>query len=161
MPEDSYSALEALVGHAERVLTDLGLHYRAVALCTGDIGFGAAKCYDLEVWAPGVRVWLELSEDQRLKAEEALPGYAREHGEYMRLPANYLNIGEFEAYRERLNEDAERTIYLLAEYFAGTRAWDRDMRDSFGLPPDNPRCTVAPDILQRARLLAETLRAAA
>jgi seryl-tRNA synthetase len=60
-PEESYATLEVLVGHAEKVLQDLGLHYRVVSLCTGDIGFGAAKCYDLEVWAPGVGAWLEVS----------------------------------------------------------------------------------------------------
>lgn len=60
-PEESYATLEVLVGHAERVLQDLGLHYRVLSLCTGDIGFGAAKCYDLEVWAPGVGTWLEVS----------------------------------------------------------------------------------------------------
>jgi seryl-tRNA synthetase len=60
-PEGSYAALESLVGHAEQVLKNLGLHYRVVSLCTGDIGFGAAKCYDLEVWAPGVGAWLEVS----------------------------------------------------------------------------------------------------
>jgi seryl-tRNA synthetase len=60
-PEESYATHEVLVGHAERVLKELGLHYRVVSLCTGDIGFGAAKCYDLEVWAPGVGAWLEVS----------------------------------------------------------------------------------------------------
>jgi seryl-tRNA synthetase len=60
-PEDSYATLEALVGHAEQVLKNLGIHYRVVSLCTGDIGFGAAKCYDIEVWAPGVGAWLEVS----------------------------------------------------------------------------------------------------
>jgi seryl-tRNA synthetase len=60
-PEESYATLEVLTGHAERVLRDLGLHYRVVSLCTGDLGFGAAKCYDLEVWAPGVGAWLEVS----------------------------------------------------------------------------------------------------
>ena len=60
-PEESYATLEVLVGHAEKVLQSLGLCYRAVSLCTGDIGFGAAKCYDLEVWAPGVGAWLEVS----------------------------------------------------------------------------------------------------
>jgi seryl-tRNA synthetase len=60
-PEESYATLEVLVGHAEKVLQELGLHYRTVSLCTGDIGFGAAKCYDLEVWAPGVGAWLEVS----------------------------------------------------------------------------------------------------
>ena len=60
-PEESYAALETLVGHAEQVLKNLGFHYRVVSLCTGDIGFGAAKCYDIEVWAPGVGAWLEVS----------------------------------------------------------------------------------------------------
>jgi len=60
-PEESYATLEVLVGHAEKVLQELGIHYRVVSLCTGDIGFGAAKCYDLEVWAPGVGAWLEVS----------------------------------------------------------------------------------------------------
>ena len=60
-PEESYATLEVLVGHAERVLKDLGLHYRVLSLCTGDIGFGAARCYDIEVWAPGVGAWLEVS----------------------------------------------------------------------------------------------------
>jgi seryl-tRNA synthetase len=60
-PEDSYAVLETLVGHAEKVLQLLGLHYRVLSLCTGDMGFGAAKCYDLEVWAPGVGAWLEVS----------------------------------------------------------------------------------------------------
>lgn len=60
-PEDSYNALETLKEHAERVLQLLGLHYRVVALCTGDMGFGAAKCYDIEVWAPGEGRYLEVS----------------------------------------------------------------------------------------------------
>jgi seryl-tRNA synthetase len=60
-PEESYAALETLVGHAEQALKNLGIHYRVVSLCTGDIGFGAAKCYDIEVWAPGVGAWLEVS----------------------------------------------------------------------------------------------------
>jgi seryl-tRNA synthetase len=60
-PEESYTTHEKLVGHAEQVLKNLGIHYRVVSLCTGDIGFGAAKCYDIEVWAPGVGAWLEVS----------------------------------------------------------------------------------------------------
>jgi seryl-tRNA synthetase len=60
-PEESYATLEMLAGHAESALRELGLHYRVVSLCTGDVGFGAAKCYDLEVWAPGVGAWLEVS----------------------------------------------------------------------------------------------------
>lgn len=60
-PEDSYAQLETLVGHAERVLKDMELNYRVITLCTGDLGFGAAKCYDIEVWAPGLQTWLEVS----------------------------------------------------------------------------------------------------
>jgi seryl-tRNA synthetase len=60
-PEDSDAALEALTGHAERVLQLLGLPYRVLLLASGDIGFSAAKTYDLEVWAPGVGKWLEVS----------------------------------------------------------------------------------------------------
>ena len=60
-PEDSYAALEQLTGHAERVLQGLELPYRVVALCAGDVGFGSAKTYDLEVFAPGVGAWLEVS----------------------------------------------------------------------------------------------------
>ncbi|HSI84651.1 MAG: serine--tRNA ligase [Candidatus Methylacidiphilales bacterium] len=60
-PEESYATLETLVGHAERILQDFGLHYRVLCLSTGDMGFGAAKCYDIEVWAPGLGTWLEVS----------------------------------------------------------------------------------------------------
>ena len=60
-PEDSYAALETLTGHAENVLQALGLHYRVISLCTGDLGFSAAKTYDIELWAPGQDAWLEVS----------------------------------------------------------------------------------------------------
>ncbi len=60
-PEDSYAALEELTGHAEKVLQGLGLPYRVVALCAGDIGFGSAKTYDLEVWLPGQGKYREIS----------------------------------------------------------------------------------------------------
>lgn len=60
-PEDGYAELEKLVANAERVLQLLGLHYRAVLLCTGDMGFSSAKTYDLEVWAPGQGQYLEVS----------------------------------------------------------------------------------------------------
>ena len=60
-PEDSYGELETLVANAERVLQLLGLHYRVVLLCTGDMGFASAKTYDLEVWAPGQGAYLEVS----------------------------------------------------------------------------------------------------
>lgn len=60
-PEEGYAAHEQMVGHAERVLQRLGLHYRVVLLCTGDMGFASAKTYDLEVWAPGQGTYLEVS----------------------------------------------------------------------------------------------------
>jgi seryl-tRNA synthetase len=60
-PESSYSALEELTGHAEAVLKALGLPYRVLALCAGDIGFSAAKTYDLEVWLPSQQRYREIS----------------------------------------------------------------------------------------------------
>jgi seryl-tRNA synthetase len=60
-PQDSEAALERLTGHAERVLQLLGLPYRVVLLAGGDLGFSSSKTYDLEVWAPGVERWLEVS----------------------------------------------------------------------------------------------------
>ena len=60
-PESSYDELEKLVDNAERVLKSLGLHYRVVLLCTGDMGFASAKTYDIEVWAPGQGSYLEVS----------------------------------------------------------------------------------------------------
>jgi seryl-tRNA synthetase len=60
-PADSYDALEQLTGHAETVLQRLGLPYRVMALCSGDIGFSAAKTYDLEVWLPGQQKYREIS----------------------------------------------------------------------------------------------------
>jgi seryl-tRNA synthetase len=60
-PETSYDELEALREQAETLLRRLGLHYRRVLLCSADLSFAAAKCYDLEVWAPGMDRWLEVS----------------------------------------------------------------------------------------------------
>jgi seryl-tRNA synthetase len=59
--EKSYEELESLVADAEKVLQLLGLHYRVIVLCTGDLGFGSAKTYDLEVWSPGQNAYLEVS----------------------------------------------------------------------------------------------------
>jgi len=59
--ESSYDELESLTIQAESILQILGLYYRVVALCTGDLSFAAAKCYDLEIWAPGEEKWLEVS----------------------------------------------------------------------------------------------------
>ena len=60
-PERSYEELESLTANAERVLQLLGLHYRVVELCTGDLGFASAKSYDIEVWSPGQDSYLEVS----------------------------------------------------------------------------------------------------
>jgi seryl-tRNA synthetase len=60
-PESSLDALELLTGHAEHVLQLLGLHYRVLLMCTGDLGFAQWKKYDVEVWAPGLQQWLEVS----------------------------------------------------------------------------------------------------
>ena len=61
LPEESYQELEKLTANAEKVLQRLGLHYRVIELCTGDLGFNMAKTYDLEVWAPGQGRYLEVS----------------------------------------------------------------------------------------------------
>ena len=60
-PETSFAELESLTADAEKVLQLLGLHYRVIELCTGDLGFGSAKTYDIEVWAPGQNAYLEVS----------------------------------------------------------------------------------------------------
>jgi seryl-tRNA synthetase len=60
-PEKSYEALEEMTGHAEAILQKLGLPYRVMSLCTGDMGFGAAKTYDLEVWLPAQNTFREIS----------------------------------------------------------------------------------------------------
>jgi seryl-tRNA synthetase len=60
-PEHSYEELEKLTADAESVLQKLGLHYRVVTLCTGDLGFSSAKTYDLEVWLPGQDGYREIS----------------------------------------------------------------------------------------------------
>lgn len=70
-PERSYEELERLVADAETILTRLGLHYRVVCLATGDLSFAAAKCYDLEAWAPGLHQYLEVSSCSNFEAFQA------------------------------------------------------------------------------------------
>jgi seryl-tRNA synthetase len=60
-PESSYEVLEEMTAHAEDLLQQLGLHYRRLLMCTGDMGFTQSKKYDLEVWSPGQAMWLEVS----------------------------------------------------------------------------------------------------
>ena len=70
-PDDSYTALEELTKHAETVLQHLELPYRVVSLCTGDLGFAAAKTYDLEVWLPGQQKYREISSCSNFEAFQA------------------------------------------------------------------------------------------
>ena len=70
-PEKSYEALEAMTGHAEAVLQKLGLPYRVMSLCTGDMGFGASKTYDLEVWVPAQGTFREISSVSNCEAFQA------------------------------------------------------------------------------------------
>ena len=70
-PEKSYEALEEMTGHAEAILQKLGLPYRVMALCTGDMGFGAAKTYDLEVWLPAQNTYREISSVSNCEAFQA------------------------------------------------------------------------------------------
>jgi seryl-tRNA synthetase len=76
-PEDSYDALESLTRHAEAVLQRLGLPYRVVTLCSGDMGFSAAKTYDIEVWLPGQRRYREISSCSNFEAFQARRMQAR------------------------------------------------------------------------------------
>jgi len=76
-PEDSYGALEELTGHAESVLQRLGIPYRTVALCAGDIGFGSAKTYDLEAWLPSQARYREISSCSNFEAFQARRMQAR------------------------------------------------------------------------------------
>ena len=70
-PDTSYAALEEMVGHAENILKALGLPYRVVSLCVGDMGFGAAKTYDLEVWLPAQNTYREISSVSNCEAFQA------------------------------------------------------------------------------------------
>jgi seryl-tRNA synthetase len=79
-PEKSYEALEAMTGHAEAILQKLGLPYRVMSLCTGDMGFGASKTYDLEVWLPAQNTFREISSVSNCEAFQA-----------RRLQARYKN----------------------------------------------------------------------
>jgi seryl-tRNA synthetase len=80
-PDKSYDALEEMTRHAEAVLQKLGLPYRVVCLCTGDMGFGAAKTYDLEVWLPAQNTYREISSVSNCEAFQA-----------RRLQARFKNV---------------------------------------------------------------------
>jgi len=70
-PEKSYETLEIMTGHAEAILQKLGLPYRVMSLCTGDMGFGASKTYDLEVWLPAQDTYREISSVSNCEAFQA------------------------------------------------------------------------------------------
>jgi len=76
-PDQSWQALEDMVGHAENILQKLGLPYRVMALCSGDMGFGAAKTYDLEVWLPAQNAYREISSISNCEAFQARRMQAR------------------------------------------------------------------------------------
>jgi seryl-tRNA synthetase len=76
-PEKSYEALEGLLGHAETILKQLGLSYRVVKLCTGDMGFSAATTYDIEVWLPAQNTYREISSCSNFEAFQARRMQAR------------------------------------------------------------------------------------
>ena len=76
-PETSYAVLETLLANAEEVLQILELPYRVIELCTADLSFAAAKCYDIEVWAPGVNKWLEVSSCSNFESFQARRGNIR------------------------------------------------------------------------------------
>jgi seryl-tRNA synthetase len=80
-PKDSYDALEQLTGHVEQILKRLELPYRVVSLCTGDMGFAAAKTYDIEVWLPGQSAYREISSCSNFEAFQARRMQARYRNE--------------------------------------------------------------------------------
>lgn len=71
MPENSYDELESLVKNAEDIVRELGLHYRVIELCTADLSFAAAKCFDIEVWSPAEEKFLEVSSCSNFEAFQA------------------------------------------------------------------------------------------
>lgn len=86
-PETSYNELEALVGNAERVFQMLKIPYRVLELASGDMSFSAAKCYDLEVYAPGLDKWLEASSCSNFEDFQARRANIRYKGKDMKKPA--------------------------------------------------------------------------
>lgn len=128
-PENSYDELLKLRGHAEDLLQRLGLHYRTLELCTGDLSFAAAKCFDLEVWAPGMDIWLEVSSCSNFEdfqSRRAKIRYRTAKGEKPQFP-HTLNgsglalprtvIALMETYQ---NEDGSITIpEVLRPYMGG------------------------------------------
>ncbi len=111
-PEKSYEALEEMVGHAENILKALELPYRVVSLCTGDMGFGAAKTYDLEVWLPAQNTFREISSVSNCEAFQA-----------RRLQARFRNEAGKTEFVHTLNGSGlavGRTLVALLENYQQT-----------------------------------------
>ncbi len=129
-PETSEAEHEKLTENAEAVLQKLGLHYRVIELCTGDLGFSAAKCYDIELWAPAQDKWLEVSScsnfkdyqarraNIRYRTEEGKPAFVHTlNGSGVALPRLVIAIMEN-------NQNADGTIDLpevLWPYMGGVK----------------------------------------
>ena len=108
-PAKSYDALEAMTGHAEAILQKLGLAYRVVLLCTGDMGFGATKTYDLEVWLPAQNTYREISSVSNCEAFQA-----------RRLQARFKNAQGKNEFVHTLNGSGlavGRTLVAILENF--------------------------------------------
>lgn len=92
-PEQSYEELERLTSHAEAILQGLGLHYRVITLCTGDMGFSAAKTYDIEVWLPSQHTFREISSCSNFEAFQARRANIRcrlKAGKKIRSPSSFI-----------------------------------------------------------------------
>ena len=129
-PDRAFAELELLIADAEKVLQLLGLHYRVIELCTGDLGFGSAKTYDIEVWAPGQGAYLEVSScsnfgdyqarrmNMRFKAEDGKNHFCHTlNGSGTALPRLFVAL--VETYQQ-----ADGSVLLpepLHRYFGGGR----------------------------------------
>jgi seryl-tRNA synthetase len=130
-PENSYKALEEMLGHAEKVLQLLKLPYRVVTLCTGDIGFAAAKTYDLEVWLPGQDRYREISSCSNTESFQARRLQARYRNsetnkpEYVHtLNGSGLAVGRTLIAVLENNQDSEGRIHIpevLWPYMSGIK----------------------------------------
>ncbi|MCF1428000.1 MAG: serine--tRNA ligase [Shewanella sp.] len=108
-PEDSMNALEELTGHAEKILQKLGLPYRVVVLCTGDMGFGSSKTYDIEVWVPAQNTYREISSCSNMQDFQA-----------RRMQARYRNADNKPALVHTLNGSGlavGRTLVAILENY--------------------------------------------
>ena len=108
-PDKSYEALEAMTGHAEAILQKLGLPYRVMLLCTGDMGFGATKTYDLEVWLPAQNTYREISSVSNCEAFQA-----------RRLQARFKNVQGKNEFVHTLNGSGlavGRTLVAILENY--------------------------------------------